>query len=55
MKYMFYINEEKVDFLTFLKEIADSEITPEYMDAVMGGFPFTGKYGLIFKMKTFDD
>lgn len=54
-KYTCYINDIEVDFLTFLKELADSKITPNQMADVMDGFEYIGKYKMIFKLKIIDD
>ena len=51
MTYICYINNTKVDFSTFLKEAVDSGINPDQLAAVLEGFEYIGKYGLVFKIK----
>lgn len=47
MTYICYINDTQVNFLTFLREAADSGISPNQLAAVLEGF----EYDLIFKIK----
>lgn len=51
MTYICYINDTQVNFLTFLREAADSGISPNQLAAVLEGFEYIGKYDLIFKVK----
>lgn len=51
MKYTCYINDIEVDFSTFLKELANSKITPSQMADVMDGFIYIGKYKTTFELK----
>lgn len=55
MQYTCYINNTKVDFSTFLKELADSKIDPNQMADIMDGFEYIGKYKIIFQLKIIDD
>lgn len=51
MDYICYINDTQVDFSTFLREAADSWISPNQLIEVMEGAEYIGKYDLVLKIK----